>query len=77
MEEAFLEPCTYTVVLADPAQNRTALVLDAVAPQARPHVARALMALPLNIEQVGFVCPVQSNAWGRLEICLLYTSRCV
>ena len=68
MEDAVLKQACYTIVLADPAHNRTAFVLDDVAPAARPAVARALMALPEGIEQVGFVRPCDGPAWGRLEM---------
>lgn len=68
MEDVVLKQVCYTIVLADPAHNRTAFVLDDVAPAARPAVARALMALPEGVEQVGFVRPCHGPAWGRLEM---------
>ena len=68
MEGSVLKQVCYPIVLADPARNRTAFVLDAVAAAERPEVARALMALPEGIEQVGFVCPCEGPAWGRLEM---------
>lgn len=68
MEDFVLKQTAYTIVLADPAHNRTAFVLDNVAATQRPAVARALMARPEGIEQVGFVCPYEGPAWGRLEM---------
>ncbi len=58
------------LVMADPAGNRTALVLAPVPGDRRAALSRALMALPeLRAEQAGFVCPPKGrDALGRLEM---------
>ena len=57
------------LVMADPAGNRTALVLTQVPPQDRGPFAARLMELPeLGAEQVGFVLPPPSGGLFRLEM---------
>ena len=58
------------LVMADPAGNRTALVLSPVPPERYAPLSRAVMALPeLGAEQVGFVCPPRrQGSAGRLEM---------
>lgn len=57
------------LVMADPAGNRTALVLTPVPAPLRGRLARALMQnKTLGAEQVGYCCPPRGNALGRLEM---------
>ena len=57
------------LVMADPAGNRTALVLTPVPPESRAGTARRLMALPeLRAEQVGYCCPPRAGGMARLEM---------
>ena len=57
------------LVMADPAGNRTALVLSPVPPEGRGPLAARLMALPeLHAEQVGFVLPPSAGGLFRLEM---------
>lgn len=58
------------LVMADPAGNRTAIVLTPVPRERRAPLSRALMALPeLRAEQVGFACPPKGrDALGRLAM---------
>ena len=60
----------YTVVVADPAGNRTAIVRAGLPRAERPQVAAALMAdRQLGIEQVGFETrPLYGGSTGRLEM---------
>ena len=57
-----------TVVPADPAGNRTLLVLDWVEPALRPSLAAWMLERGIGRgEQVGFVAPPQRGGWGRLQ----------
>lgn len=57
------------VIRADPSGNITLFVLDPVDAAERPALAERLMkALDSGIEQVGFACPAQEGADGRLEM---------
>lgn len=58
------------LIMADPAGNRTALVLSPVPAGARGELAGRIMALPgLQAEQVGYCCPPRGGeALGRLEM---------
>lgn len=58
------------LIMADPAGNRTALVLTPVPAASYGELAGRLMALPgLRAEQVGYCCPPRSGeAAGRLEM---------
>ena len=58
------------LVMADPAGNRTALILSPVPPERYASLSRAVMALPeLGAEQAGFVCPPRKpGSTGRLEM---------
>lgn len=57
------------IVRADPSGNITLFVLDPVEAAERPALAERLMkALDSGIEQVGFACPAQEGADGRLEM---------
>ena len=60
----------FTVVMADPAGNRTAIVRSGVPKSERPKVAAAIMADPsLGAEQVGFETrPLYGGSLGRLEM---------
>ena len=60
----------YTVVMADPAGNRTAIVRSGVPKADRQKIAAAIMADPaLRAEQVGFETrPLYSGSYGRLEM---------
>lgn len=59
----------YRVIRADPSGNITLFVLDPVDAAGRPALAEQLMKrLDAGIEQVGFVCPPQEGADGRLEM---------
>ena len=58
-----------TVVMADPAGNRTAIVRDPVPAGERGVVAARIMELPeLRAEQVGFEVPPRLGGAGRLEM---------
>lgn len=60
---------TLTVVPADPAGNRTLLVLDWVEPALRPSLAAWMLERGIGRgEQAGFVAPPQRGGWGRLEM---------
>ncbi|MDR2501321.1 MAG: hypothetical protein LBD37_09655 [Treponema sp.] len=65
-------PGTYDLVLADPANNITLLVLNPVAPADRAGLARRLLQDPaLGAEQVGFAVPPRlaaAEVYGRLEM---------
>lgn len=58
------------LVMADPAGNRTALVLTPVPREQYAPLSRAIMTLPEpRAEQVGFACPPKGrDALGRLEM---------
>ena len=60
----------FTVVMADPAGNRTAIVRSGVPKSERAKVAAAIMADPaLRAEQVGFETrPLYGKSLGRLEM---------
>ena len=60
----------FTVVMADPAGNRTAIVRSGVPKADRQKVAEAIMADPaLKAEQVGFETrPLYGGSLGRLEM---------
>ena len=60
----------FTVVMADPAGNRTAIVRSGVPKAERERVAAAIMADPsLRAEQVGFESrPLYGKSLGRLEM---------
>ena len=60
----------FTVVMADPAGNRTAIVRSGVPKSERARVAAAIMADPaLSAEQVGFETrPLYGKSLGRLEM---------
>ena len=60
----------FTVVMADPAGNRTAIVRSGVPKAERARVAAAIMADPaLRAEQVGFETrPLYGKSLGRLEM---------
>lgn len=60
----------YNVVIANPAGNITAFVLDDVQRSDYPKIANALMRLPnYDIEQVGFITsPTHANTKGRFEM---------
>lgn len=60
----------WTVVMADPAGNRTAIVRSGVPKSERQRVAAAIMADPaLRAEQVGFETrPLYGGSLGRLEM---------
>ena len=60
----------FTVVMADPAGNRTAIVRSGVPKALREKVAAAIMAAPeLGAEQVGFETrPLYGKSLGRLEM---------
>ena len=60
----------FTVVMADPAGNRTAIVRSGVPKSERAKVASAIMADPaLRAEQVGFETrPLYGKSFGRLEM---------
>ena len=60
----------FTVVMADPAGNRTAIVRSGVPKSERAEVAAAIMADPaLRAEQVGFETrPLYGKSLGRLEM---------
>ena len=59
----------YHILRADPAGNITVFVLDDVALENRPAVAKAIMKKGwLHCEQVGFVCPPRFGGDGRFEM---------
>ena len=57
------------ILRADPAGNITIFVLDQVEKAQRAAIAEKIMAIPaLKAEQVGYACPPEDDADGRMEM---------
>ena len=57
------------ILRADPAGNITVFVLDPVEKAQRAAIAEKIMAIPsLRAEQVGYACPPEDGADGRMEM---------
>lgn len=57
------------ILRADPAGNITVFVLDPIEKAQRAAIAEQIMAIPfLKAEQVGYACPPEDGADGRMEM---------
>ena len=57
------------ILRADPAGNITIFVLDPIEKAQRASIAEKIMAIPaLKAEQVGYACPPEDDADGRMEM---------